>query len=426
MTLTILFGLFLLLMILEVPVAFALILSSFSALIFGAGMPLEIVVQRMASGLDSFPLLAIPLFILAGNLLNSAGIANRIFNFAGALVGHLRGGLAQVNVLASMIFAGMSGVAQADAAGLGTIEIKHMKERGYDASFSAAVTASSAIIGPIIPPSVIMVIYAVTAQVSLTDMFLSGIVPGVIMGLALMITIYVMARTGKVLAPTESKRSAIEIWRTFKAAAPALLAPILLTWGMLAGVATPTELGALVVTYAVALGFMTGDLTLSTLVKALRESAVTTGVLAVIIAAAIPFGWIISINDVPGAIVQFMTGITDNKWVLLLVINIVLLIIGMFMETTAVILIATPALLPVIAVYGIDPVHFGLVMIINLLIGALTPPFGIILFICMHIARVTFGAMVRAVLPFYVPLLIVLLLVTFVPKLALGLPGLFR
>lgn len=426
MTLAILFGLFLALLMLEVPVAFALILSAFCSLIFGSGMPLEIVVQRMSSGLDSFPLLAIPLFILAGNLLNGAGIANRIFDFASALVGHLRGGLAQVNVLASMIFAGMSGVAQADAAGLGTIEIKHMKERGYDAGFSAAVSASSAIIGPIIPPSVIMVIYAVTAQVSLTDMFLSGIVPGVLMGLALMITIYVMARTGKVVAPTEPKRGAADIWRAFKTAAPALLAPVLLTWGMLAGVATPTELGGLVVAYAVVLGFVTRDLTLFTLVKALRESAVTTGVLVIIIAAAIPFGWIISINDVPGAIVQFMTGMTDNKWVLLLVINVVLLIVGLFMETTAVILIATPALLPVIGVYGIDPVHFGLVMIINLLIGALTPPFGVILFICMHIAGVTFGRMVQAVLPFYVPLLVMLMLVTYIPALAMWLPGIFK
>ncbi|WP_459615357.1 TRAP transporter large permease [Bordetella sp. 2513F-2] len=426
MTLPILFGTFLVLLLLEVPVAFTVVLSAFAALTLGSEMPLQIVVQRISSGLDSFPLLAIPLFVLAGNILNGAGIADRIFAFSTALVGHIRGGLAQVNIMASMIFAGMSGVAQADAAGLGTIEIKHMKARGYDAGFAAAVTAASSIIGPVIPPSVIMVIYAVTAQVPLTDLFLAGIVPGVLMGLALMTAVYVLARRSPGRIPVEARASWLQVLRTFRAAIPALLAPVLLTAGMLSGAATPTELGALTVLYAVVLGFCYRDLTWRSLLGALKESAVTTGILTLIIAAAIPFGWIISVNNVPGAIVESMTALSDEPWVLLLIINLCLLLVGLFMETTAVLLIATPALMPVIGAYGIDPVHFGVVMVINLLVGALTPPFGVILFICKHIAAVSFGRMVRAILPFYIPLAAVLLLVTYVPQLTLWLPAAFK
>lgn len=426
MAILLLFAAFLLLLVIEVPVAIALLLSALAYIDVASPLPIQIVVQRMASGLDSFPLIAIPLFVLAGNILNGAGIAERIYAFAVALVGHVRGGLAQVNIFGSMVFAGMSGVAQADAAGLGTIEIKHMKERGYSAPFAAACTAASAIIGPVIPPSVIMVVYAVTAQVSLTQLFLAGIIPGLTMGLALMILVWVLASTGRVVAPTEPRANipfiAISFWR----ALPALVAPIFLTAGMLLGFATPTELGALTVIYAVILGFWTKDLTVASLMMHIRQSAVTSGILTLIIASAVPFGWIISVGNYTTGLLGFFEAIGANWIVFLLVVNIALLVVGLFIETTAVLLIATPALLPLAAAYGIDPIHLGVIMIVNLLIGAITPPMGVILFICQHIAGIRFSQMVRAIIPFYIPLGIMLLIITYWSPIVMWLPTYFR
>jgi len=420
------FGVMFLLIALELPIAFALIAAAFFYLHAGTLIPPSIVVQRMSTGIDSFPLLAIPLFVLAGNLLNSGGIARRLFDFSIALIGHMRGGLAQVNILASLIFSGMSGVAQADAAGLGTVEIKAMKSAGFNASFAAAVSASSAIIGPIIPPSVIMVIYGVLAQVSVGDLFLAGIVPGVVIGLLLMVTVYVLVVTRRVHAPVQPQASARELRRTFIAAILPLMAPVSKPPMRMTGVATPTELGAVTVVYAVVLGFIYRELTWKSLVRAMSETAVATGVLVFIMAAAVPIGWAIAVNNVPALFAAWLLSITQEPWVALMVINIILLIVGCFMETTAILLIAVPTLLPLILQLGIDPVQFGLIIIVNLLIGATTPPFGVLLFIVQDIARVTFGEIVRAMLPFYVPLLVALLLVTYWPSLSLWLPAMMK
>jgi tripartite ATP-independent transporter DctM subunit len=425
MTLILLFAIFAVLVAIEVPVGFAMALAAIGVIVLDQPVPLTIVVQRMASGLDSFPILAIPLFILAGHLLNRAGIADRIFQFAAALVGHIRGGLAHVNVVASMIFAGMSGVAQADAAGLGVVEVKAMKEEGFDVSFAAAVSAASAIIGPIIPPSVIMVIYAVTVQVSVAELFLAGILPGVLMGLCLMGMIYFLVATGRVTAPQHKRATLPHLGRTFLRALPALMAPVILTVGILAGAATPTELGAITVVYAIILGFIHRELTWKDVLTAATDTLVTFGVLAFIIACAVPFGWLVAVTEMPQALADFLFSLTDNKYVILALINVMLLIVGCFMETTAILLIATPTLFPLIKAIGIDPVHFGLIMIMNLLIGALTPPFGIILFIMMDIARISFAAMVRAVLPFYVPLFVTLLIVTYWEDFVLAVPRFF-
>lgn len=426
MTILLLFIGFVLLLLLEVPVAVSLFLAALTYIDVVSPMPIQIVAQRMSSGLDSFPLIAIPLFILAGNILNGAGIAARIYAFAVALVGHIRGGLAQVNIFGSMVFAGMSGVAQADAAGLGTIEIKHMKEHGYSAPFAAACTAASAIIGPVIPPSVIMVVYAVTAQVSLTKLFLAGIIPGLAMGVSLMILVWVLAATGRVVAPTEPRANIPDIVSTFWRALPALVAPVFLTAGMLLGFATPTELGALTVIYAVILGFITRDLTVSSLMTHIRQSAVTSGILTLIIASAVPFGWIISVGNYASGLMSFFESIGADWIVFLLIVNIALLIVGLFVETTAVLLIATPALLPIAAAYGIDPIHLGVIMIVNLLIGAITPPMGVILFICQHIADIKFSDMVRATIPFYIPLGIMLLIITYWSPIVMWLPSLLN
>jgi tripartite ATP-independent transporter DctM subunit len=424
-TLAILFALFAVLVAIEMPVAFAMGLSSIVTIAITQPIPLSIVVQRMGTGLDSFVLIAIPLFVLAGHLMNRAGIAERIFAFADALVGHLRGGLAHVNVVASMIFAGMSGVAQADAAGLGVVEVNAMRREGYDPAFAAAVSASSAIIGPIIPPSVIMVVYAVLVQVSVADLFLAGILPGLLMGGTMMAMIWWLVRTGRVVAPAPRPMSASRLGRTFVRALPALAAPVLLTVGLLAGVATPTELGALTVVYAAALGFAQRELTVREVLGACRETLVTCGVLVFIIACAVPFGWIVATSQAPMKLAAFIMSISDNKVAILALVNVGLLVVGCFMETTAILLIATPTLYPLIVALGIDPVHFGIILVVNLLIGTLTPPFGVILFIMMDIAKVSLARMSRAVLPFYVPLAATLVVVTYWADFVLAVPRFF-
>lgn len=426
MILAALFLVFLGLIALETPIAFALGLASLSYLLLEGRTPLVILVQRMTSGLDSFPFLALPLFVLAGMVFNQAGIARRIYDFARALVGHITGGLAHVNVLGSMIFAGMSGTAQADAAGLGIIEIEEMKADGFDPAFAGAVTAASAIIGPIIPPSVIMVIFCVMTEVSIADMFIGGFIPGILMGLSLMGMIYWMAKTGRVHAPTLPRASLPDIRRTFARALPALIAPILLIGGLLIGVATPTELGALVVVYGIGLGFAYGDLTWPVVWQLLGEAAVMCAVLVFIISTAFPFGWLVAINQVPATVAHFLLDLTTNPWAILLLINAVLFIAGCFMETTAILIISVPVFFPLAQRLGFDPVHFGMIVIVNLLIGTTTPPFGISLFITMQIARVSFSAITRAILPFLIPMVATLLLITFFPQVVLFLPHLFR
>jgi tripartite ATP-independent transporter DctM subunit len=411
---------------LELPVAFALMAAALAFLQFASPVPMSLVVQRMTSGIDSFPLLAIPLFVLAGNLLNVGGIAARIFEFAVALVGHLRGGLAQVNIFASLIFAGMSGVAQADAAGLGTVEIKAMKKEGFDPAFAAACSAASAIVGPIIPPSVIMVVYGVLAQVSIGDLFLAGIVPGFLIGALLMAMVYFLVATGRQYAPLQPKASMGRVGTSFVRAIPALMAPVILVVGLLSGIATPTELGAITVVYAVALGFAYRELTLAKLYKCVGETFVTSGVLVFIMAAAVPFGWAIAVNNVPANLSAWLLDLTTNKWLILAMINVLLLVVGCVMETTAILLIAVPTFLPLITQLGIDPVHFGLILILNLLIGATTPPFGVLLFIAQDIAQVSFAAVVRAILPFYLPLGIALIAITYWPDLSLWLPRMLK
>ena len=423
MILALLFVSFLVLIALEMPIAFALGLASVSYLLAEGRTPLVILVQRMTSGLDSFPFLALPLFVLAGHVFSTGGIARRIYDFARALVGHFRGGLAHVNVVGSMIFAGMSGTAQADAAGLGVIEIEEMKRDGFDPAFAGAVTATSAIIGPIIPPSVIMVIFAVMTEISVARLFLGGFVPGILMGFALMGMIYWLVVTGRVHAPALPRASFAELARTFWAAFPALAAPIFLIGGMLVGVATPTELGAIVVVYGIILGFVYRELTWRSLLQVMGRAGVTYGVLVFIIAVAFPFGWLVAINQVPATLAAWILSITTNKWLVLLCINVVLLIAGCFMETTAILVITVPVFFPLMRALGVDPVHFGLIMVINLLIGTCTPPFGIALFITMQIAQVSFARIVAAVLPFLVPMIATLLLVTFFPQLVLFLPN---
>lgn len=409
---------------LEIPVVFAFIFGCATFLIFDGSYPLSVIVSRIGPGLDSFPLLALPLFIFAGNLMNSAGIARRIFNFANSMVGHIPGGLGHVNVLASIIFAGMSGVAQADAAGLGKIEIQEMRRAGYSEPFSVAITAVSAIIGPIIPPSGIMVIYAVLAGVALDKLFLAGFIPGLLLGTFLMITISFLVKTGKVKAPLLPYMSWGKRGKAFIEAAPALMIPGFLIFGLLSGIATPTELGALTVTAAIILGFLQRELSFQDLFHCAAETAKTLGVLAILIACAAPFTWIMGINNVGQGLENFFLGISQNKYVFLLVITAALLLAGSIMETTVILLIVVPIISPLIAIYGIDPVHFGIIVILNLLLGTLTPPFGVLLFVMMDLTGISIYKLLRAIMPFYIPILLLLLIITLTPAITTFIPNL--
>lgn len=411
------------LVLFEMPIVFALPASALMYLLITDSIPPMLVVQRIASGLESYVLLAIPLFIFAGNLFNSAGIATRIFDFAAACVGHIRGSLGHVNIVASVIFSGMSGVAQADAAGLGAVEVREMKKRGFTAEFSAAITAVSSIIGPIIPPSGIMIIYAVLADVSVPDLFLAGIVPGVLMSLFLMLFVYWLAKTDRIVAPVVPRKTPAEIGLSFWRAMPALAAPVFLIAGILSGFATPTQLGALTVVYAIFLGFLTRDLTVARLWGSIQDTVVTCGVLVFIIAAATPFSAILALEGVPQQLASILLSISENPLIVLLIVNIALLIFGMVMDTTAILLVAVPVLVPVMKTLGIDPVHFGIIMVINLLIGTLTPPFGILLFVMSEVAKVEYKPLLRQTAPFYIPLFLFLFVITYWPNLSLSLPN---
>ncbi|MEE2944796.1 MAG: TRAP transporter large permease [Pseudomonadota bacterium] len=384
----------------------------------------KVILERMTPSLESFPLLAIPLFVFAGNLLNVGGIADRIFAFAKTLVAHIHGGLAHVNILASIVFSGMSGVAAADAAGLGAIEIKAMEKAGFSKAFSAAVTAASSIIGPIIPPSVIMVIYAVLSGESIAKLFLAGIIPGLFLGFVLMVLIYFLAITKRVEAPVTQRATLREVRCSAWRALPGLMAPLLLVGGLLTGIATPTELGAIVTVYAIILGIAMKELSMPALLDATKSTVFTIGALVFILACAAPIQWLISALNVPQDLQNFLLSVTENPILLLLMINLMLLLAGLVLDTAAILLIAVPTLWPMVGYLGIDPVQFGVMMIFNLLIGAVTPPFGVILFIMMDVAKISYGSLVRAMMPFYIPIVLTLIVITFVPAVTMFLPEL--
>jgi tripartite ATP-independent transporter DctM subunit len=407
-----------------VPVAISLGGASLLYVIVEGTQPHLVVLHRMIGGTDSFPLLAIPFFIMAGSLMNSAGITTRLFGFALALVGWLRGGLGHVNIVASVIFAGMSGTAVADAGGLGSIEIRAMRDQGYDDEFSVGITGASSTIGPIIPPSLPMVIYGVMANASVGKLFAAGFIPGLLMAVALMVMVAWFARSRNY--PRDASFSVLRLWSSFKQAFLPLLTPVILVGGMTTGVFTPTEAAIAATAYAMILGlFVYRSLSWREFTRVSLETMETTSIILLIVAGASIFGYLITTTKITDQLADFVLSITRSPWLILLLVNIFLLIIGCFMETIASITILEPVLMPLMDKIGVDPVHFGVVMVLNLMIGLLTPPVGMVLYILARVANISFERTARACGPFLIPLLITLAIVTYWPGMVLFLPNLF-
>lgn len=404
----------------DVPVAIALGAVPIVVLLMN-DVSLTIVIQRMVAGVNSFPLMAIPFFILAGNLMNTGGITQRIVNFARALVGHIIGGLGHVMIVASMIFAGISGSAVADAAALGSILIPTMIRQGYNKAFAGAVVASAAIIGPIIPPSIPMVVFGVAANVSIGALFLGGAIPGTLMGLFLMIINAFIAR--KRNYPVEPRPTLKQAAVSFKDAFLALLMPGIILGGVLTGVFTPTESAVFACVYALFVGTVIyRELTWKQIYDAFWESGLGSATVLFVIATASLYGWMLTTEQIPTMVTDWFRSMNMSATALLLWINILLLFVGTFVEATAALIILTPVLVPLVNAAGINPVHFGVVMVLNLMIGLLTPPLGICLFIAADIAKVKLGPIVREAVPFIIALVALLFLITYVPGLVLWLP----
>ncbi len=409
------------LLALGLPVAAAILLVGVFAVLL-AGVPASIIAERMIFGLDSFLLIAIPLFLFMGNLMNVSGITGRIFAFAGALVGHWRAGLAQVNVVSSVIFSGMSGSALADAAGLGAIEIEAMRKAGYRPAYAAAITAASSTIGPIMPPSIASILYAFIADVSVGRMFLAGIVPAFLMMFVLMLTVHL--RAGKEDLPRSPKTPNRARLKSLVVALPALFIPVVLIGGMRTGLFTATELAAVGVFYAAVLGFAYREMGGREFVEASRNTALQAGGILLIVAAAHVFAWILAHEQIPQHLTAYIVSLDLATWQFLIIINIVLLFLGMLLDTTAILILVAPVLVPVVVGLGVDPVHFGIVMIVNMMIGLLTPPVGMALFVTARIANVSAMAVAREAAPYALALFALLMVITFTPQIVLFLPEL--
>ncbi|MCB9944724.1 MAG: TRAP transporter large permease [Geminicoccaceae bacterium] len=419
------FYILVLVMVLGVPIVFALIFAPMvgimlqDKLVFLSMMP-----QRIFSGINQFPLLAIPMFILAGEIMNHGGITIRLVNFANSIVGHLRGGLAQVNVVSSMLFAGLSGSAVADTSALGSILIPAMEKDGYTRRFSAAITAASSVIGPVIPPSIIMVVYAYIMGVSVAGLFAAGFIPGILMGGGLMLMTGHLAKKRN-YPKAERRATAAEVRTAFTSAFLPLLTPVIILGGILSGVFTPTEAAAAAVAYALLLSlFVTRTPSVRQLPDMLYRSGIASSSILLVIGAATVFGWVTSLSGMPTAVSGLLLGISDNPWVVLLCVNLLLLIVGMFFDAGPAILILGPLIGPTVIGLGVDPLHFAIVMCVNLTIGLATPPMGLVLFVASTLTRLSIVEIAKDMWPFLFVHLVVILLITYIPALTMTLPRL--
>lgn len=416
---------FLALFMLGFPVVYAILLPSIGYVLV-EGLPLGLLAQRVTYALDSFPLVAVPIFIFVGNLMNLAGITDRIFRFADVLVGRVPGGLAQVNIFSSLIFSGISGAALADVGGLGRVEIQAMRARGFSAPFSAAVTAASAVVGPIFPPSIPLIVYGSVTSVSIIQLLIAGIVPALICVALLMLTAALLSLRGD-MPRAERWSTPCEIWSTLLPALPALLAPVLMITGMMAGVFTPTEAASVTAIYVLLVSSLIyRELTLAHLWNATLLTLRATSAILIIVAAASLFGWILAVEQVPQDFSRFILQLSTDPIMLLLIANLIFFIAGMFLDSTTATLLVVPVIAPPLVMAGVDPVHLGIIVIFNLMLGLLTPPMGLSLFLVSQIAQISLRSLLRALLPFYVPLLLTLAIITFADDLVLWLPRMLR
>jgi len=422
MALLILVSVFIVGLLIGLPVAITLGLSSLCYLML-SDIPLAVIPQKMYAGMDVFVLLCIPGFILAGNLMNQGGITSRIIRFANALVGWARGGLGLTNVVGSMLFGGISGTAVADSASIGGMMIPGMKKAGYPADFSAAITAASSTVGPIIPPSVPMIIVGALSGISVGKMFIAGAVPGILMGLAMMVTAYIIAVRHDF--PRQPWQGVAELVKSFARAAWALAMTALIVGGLLTGLATPTETAVIASVYAFLIGaFVYRELPLKLVPKLIIDSAVSSAAILALVGFANVFGWILVSERIPQLIANGVLSVTDNRYIVIILINILLLFVGMFMETIAALIILFVPLLTLATSVGIEPLHFAIIAVLNLMIGLTTPPVGVCLFICANIARLPLMPVVKAILPFLLTNILVLLLVSYIPAFSTWLPSL--
>ena len=426
MSLGVLFGAFFLLLLAGMPVVFAMGIASAAFLVtMGGGIPLTVIPHQMVAGIDNFPLLAIPFFFLAGELMNAAGITRRLVAFATAVVGHIRGGLAYVVIVTNVIMAGFSGTALADASATGSVLIPAMKRQGYHAEFSAAITAAAATIGPIIPPSIPMIIYAVVAEVSVGSLFLAGVIPGLLMGVYLFAVVYFISRRRGY--PVQVRSTWRELVAATRRASWALMAPVIILGGIVTGVVTPTEAGVLAVIYSLAVGFgVHRELKVRDLPGIFCRTAVGTAVIMIIVGASGVMGWLVANMRIGETVVSGVTAFTQSPWMILLLMNVFFLIVGCLMDPLAGMLIFIPVFMPLIKHVHIDPVHFGLVVVLNLMIGLLTPPVGYLLFMSAEMAEVSIDAIVREVTPLLIALLAVLVISTYWPGMVMLIPNLFQ
>ncbi|POG54295.1 TRAP transporter large permease [Haloferax marisrubri] len=416
-------GILLLLYAIGVPVAVAMGVSVVVMWVspYGNGIDFTLISNQLFYGVNSYPLLAVPFYVLLGRLMNRIGMTERIFDFAGSIVGHYRGGIAQVNIVASMIFSGMSGLATADAAGLGRIEYAAMRENGYDKKTALGVTGSSALIGPLIPPSVAIIIYGVLADESIGKLFMGGFLPGIIMGLALMVFVVVLSYHYGFEPDSEFEAS--RVWETFKHSIFALLTPVIIIGGLLSGQFTATEAGAIGVVFIVLVGSLVyRNLSANDIVQEMKNSMIETCALTFIIAVASLYGLVALQLQLPRLLVDGFAGVSSDPTMLLLSLTLLFLVVGTFMDTIAAMTVLVPIIMPLITLTNIDPIHFGVVMLLALLLGLLTPPFGIILFVLEKVTDASLEEVMKGVLPYYIPVVTVLLLCIFFPDLVTYIP----
>jgi len=416
-----LMGLFLVLMVCGVPIAFSLSTAALVTVMVTGQFEAFAIIHRMIGNSSSYTLLAIPFFILAAKMMNTGGITNRIFRACSAWVGAIPGGLGHANVVASIVFSGMSGSAVADAGGLGQIEVDAMVKEGFDSDFAAAVTAASATIGPIIPPSVPMVVYGMMTGVSVGSLFIAGVVPGLLLAIATSILVFIIAKKRKY--PTQSF-SWREVGISTKEALLSLMTPVIIIGGIWTGIFSPTEAACVASGYAFLLSVVIyRGMTLKEVYAAIKQTVADSAGILLIICGAAAFSWLVTMMGMTEALAEALTSLTSNKYVMLLILNVAFLIIGMFMEALAVMTITVPFLIPLMSAFEINPLHLGVVLVLNLMIGLCTPPVGTSLFICAKTAKISIEQMYKAILPFLIPLIIVLLLITYIPALVEFLPG---